>query len=254
MARAIDLIGGSSYLWHWKHNVLHHSYPNVHGADDDIDLGLLGRLAPAQKWLPFHRFQQYYMWALYGAVPFKWHLWDDFVELAAGKIGTQTIPRPKGKELVVLIAGKLVFYSLAFVIPALFHPLWVVLLYYVAISFTLGVLIGTVFQLAHCVAEAEFSLPAADTNRMEAEWAVHQVESTVDFSRGNPVITWFLGGLNYQIEHHLFPKVSHIHYPSLAPIVESVCRKFGVSYNAHESLGGAMASHFRWLKVMGQPA
>jgi len=252
-ATALDLVGGSSYFWRWKHNVLHHSYTNIAGADDDINVGPLGRLSPEQKRYWFHRFQHIYMWPLYGLVVLKWQLVDDFVELAAGRVGTRTVPRPAGLDLLILIGGKVVFVLIAFVIPTMVHPFWLVAVFYCLTAITIGVVLGIVFQMAHCVEEAEFPAPVGESNRMEHDWAAHQASSTVDFARHNKLLTWFVGGLNFQIEHHLFPKVCHLHYPKLSPIVESVCSKFGVSYHAHPTIASALTSHYNWLRRMGLP-
>jgi linoleoyl-CoA desaturase len=252
-AKTLDVIGGSSYLWRWKHNVLHHSYTNIDGADDDINIGPLGRLAPQQPRYGFHRFQHFYMWPLYGFVALKWHLVDDYKELIRGHVGARTIPRPRGKDLAVFLGGKAAFVTLAFVIPAMLHPFWLVALFYCFTALAIGVVLGIVFQMAHCVEEADFPVPVDGSNRMEDEWAVHQAASTVDFARHNRLLTWYVGGLNFQIEHHLFPKICHLHYADLAPIVESVCRKFGVKYHSHRSLRSAMSSHFHWLRRLGRP-
>ena len=256
MAFTLDIMGGSSYLWDWKHNTIHHTYPNIDGHDDDIDVGFLGRLSPHQKRYWFHRLQGVYLWFLYGFLAVKWHLVDDFKQLVVAKIGEQKIPRPKGKDLVVFIAGKVVFFSIAFVIPMLMHPWWKVLALYGVAAFTMGIVLSVVFQLAHCVEEAEFPAPVTGPDgksRMETDWAVHQVQTTVDFARGNRFLSWFLGGLNYQVEHHLFSKICHVHYPELSKVVEEVCREHGVRYSAHDSFFGAIASHWRWLVQMGRP-
>lgn len=256
MALTLDLMGGSSYLWDWKHNSIHHTYPNIDGQDDDIYVGILGRLAPQQPRYAFHRFQGVYMWFLYGFLSLKWQLFDDFYNVAAGKIYTHKIRRPRGKDLAIFIGGKIVFYSLAFVIPMLLHPVWAVLAVYVIATFVSGVVLAVVFQLAHCLGEAEFPDPIAAPGggeRMETEWAVHQVQSTVDFARGNRVLSWLLGGLNYQIEHHLFHKICHVHYPALSKVVEEVCHEFGVRYTAHRTMFRALVSHARWLVEMGRP-
>jgi linoleoyl-CoA desaturase len=123
--------------------------------------------------------------------------------------------------------------------------------FYATVSLSCGVVLSVVFQLAHCVEEATFPMPAAGTDRIETHWAVHQVQTTVDFARGSRLLSWFVGGLNFQIEHHLFPKICHLHYPALAPVVEATCREFGVRYVAHRTLFGSLASHFRWLRRMG---
>jgi linoleoyl-CoA desaturase len=256
MALTLDMMGGSSYLWDWKHNSIHHTYPNVDGHDDDINIGYLGRLSPQQRRFWFHRVQGIYMWLLYGFLAIKWHLIDDFHQLFIGQIGAHKIPRPKGKDLVVFIAGKVLFFSMAFVIPMLFHRWWAALGIYALAAFVSGIVLSVVFQLAHCVGEADFPVPVAvegGGERIQNEWAIHQVLTTVNFSRSNPVLCWFLGGLNFQIEHHLFHKICHVHYPALSKVVEEVCHEFGVRYSAHKSVFSAIASHFNWLVEMGRP-
>lgn len=256
MALTLDLMGGSSYLWNWKHNSIHHTYPNIDGHDDDIDVGFLGRLSPQQRRLFFHRVQGIYLWLLYGFLAIKWHLFDDFYNIAVGRIGGHKIPRPRGTDLLVFITGKVVFFSIAFVIPMLLHPFWAVVAVYAIASFSSGVVLSVVFQLAHCVEAADFPVPILNDQgggRIETEWAVHQVQTTVDFSRRSRVLCWFLGGLNFQIEHHLFSKICHIHYPALSKVVEETCRDFGIRYAAHKSFLSAVASHYRWLVLMGRP-
>lgn len=256
MALTLDLMGGSSYLWDWKHNTLHHTYPNIDGHDDDINVGLLARLSPHQKRLGFHRFQGIYLWILYGFLAIKWHFVDDFYQIARGRIGEHKIPRPRGRDLVVFIAGKVVFFSLAFGIPLLLHPWWAALGTYAIAAFTSGVVLSVVFQLAHCVPDAEFPEPTVDASggqRMATEWAVHQVQTTVNFSRNNRILSWFLGGLNYQIEHHLLSRVCHVHYPDLSKIVKQVCHEFDIRYAEHKTIWSAVAGHFRWLVEMGRP-
>jgi linoleoyl-CoA desaturase len=249
-------MGGSSYLWSWKHNSFHHTYPNIDGHDDDINLGFLARLSPHQKRLPFHRAQGIYLWLLYGFLALKWHLVDDFRDLAMGRIGPHRISRPRGADLLVFIGGKVVFFSMAFVIPMLLHPWWAVLGVYGVAAFVSGVVLSIVFQLAHCVEAADFPAPVAvdgDALRMETEWAVHQVQTTVDFARRNRVLSWFLGGLNFQIEHHLLSKVCHVHYPDLSQIVEELCHEFGIRFAHHKTFTSALASHARWITRMGRP-
>ena len=253
MAMTLDVIGGSSYVWHWKHAVFHHTYVNITGHDADIDLGLLARLTPHQRRLPFHRWQQFYLWPLYGLLAIKWHLVGDFREVITGRIGTHRFPRPKGWDLAVFIAGKVIFFTLALGIPILVHSFWVVVLFYGVAVIVLGIVLSVVFQLSHCVEEAEFPLPRPDTGRIENAWAIHQVETTVDFARRSRVMAWLLGGLNFQIEHHLFPRICHINYPALAPVVEQACHDFGVRYTEHKSFRAGLASHYRWLRRMGLP-
>jgi linoleoyl-CoA desaturase len=252
LALTLDLLGGSSFIWARKHNSVHHCFVNISGHDDDIDIGFFGRLTPHQKRLKFHRFQHFYLWFLYGLLPTKWQIYDDFRDVANGRIGGHRFRRPRGWDLATLVGGKIVFFSLALAIPLLVHPVWAVLLFYALASFVQGVAMSVVFQLAHCVGEADFPLPRPDGGGMESAWAVHQVETTVDFARGNRFLSWLIGGLNFQIEHHLFPRISHIHYPALAPLVEETCRDFGVRYSAHQTFRASVASHYRWLRQMGK--
>lgn len=252
-ALTLDLLGGSSYIWARKHNAIHHSYTNITGYDDDLNVGFLGRLSPHQQRLKFHRLQHGYLWVLYGFLPIKWHLYDDFRDVLTGRIGAHRFSRPRGWDLATFIGGKLAFFSLAFGLPLLLHPLWLVLTFYAAASFVEGLVLSVVFQLAHCVEEAEFPLPHADTGRMESSWAVHQVETTVDFAPCSRLLSWFVGGLNFQIEHHLFPQICHIHYPALAPLVQQTCQEFGLRYAVNKSFRAGVASHFRWLRRMGRP-
>ncbi|MBC7783848.1 MAG: acyl-CoA desaturase [Burkholderiales bacterium] len=254
MSLSLDLMGGSSYLWDWKHNSFHHTYTNIHGHDDDIDMGALGRLSPHQPHYGFHRLQGIYVWALYGLIAIKWHLFDDFHNLITGRIGGHSIKRPKGADLAIFIGGKIVFFSMAFVIPMMFHSPWAVIGVYLLASFVSGVVLSVVFQLAHCVEEAEFPVPVAappDSAKIDNDWAVHQLETTVDFARGSRIACWFLGGLNFQVEHHLFSRICHIHYPALSKVVEDTCREFGVRYNAHKTFWSAVGSHYRFLVEMG---
>jgi linoleoyl-CoA desaturase len=254
MAMTLDLIGGSSYVWHCKHAILHHTYVNITNHDADINLGVLARLTPSQKRLWFHRWQHVYLWPLYGLLAIKWHLLSDFRNVIIGRIGGRRFPRPTGWHLAIFLVGKASFLIMAFGIPALFHPVWVVLSYYVIAALVLGITMSVVFQLAHCVEQAEFPLPRPDTGRIEHAWAIHQVETTVNFAGRSRVAAWLLGGLNFQIEHHLFPRICHINYPAMSKVVEETCREFGVRYREHPSVRAGLASHVRWLQRMGMPS
>lgn len=252
-AMSLDLIGASSYLWHWKHVASHHIYVNITDHDADVDLGAFARVTPHQPHYFFHRVQHFYLWALYGFMTIRWHLYGDFRDLVTREIGGHSFPRPRGRELAIFIAGKIVFFTLAFVLPLLLHTWWKVLLCYALVASVTGVALSIVFQLAHCVEEADFPLPDTATNRMEDNWMIHQIRTTVDFARHSRLLCWLLGGLNFQVEHHLFPKVCHIHYPEISRIVEETCRDFGIRYNEHKTLWAGLVSHYRWLRRMSQP-
>jgi len=253
MALTLDMIGGSSYLWHYKHVVYHHTYVNITHEDTDIDLGMLARITPQQRRYWFHRWQHLYIWPLYGLMVVKWHLFDDFKDVITGHIGEHRVPRPTKWNLVTFIIGKLIFFTLAFGLPLFFHRVWVVFVFYGVVGIVLGSVLSVVFQLAHAVENAAFPLPREGTRDMENAWAIHQVQTTVDFARRSRLAAWLLGGLNFQIEHHLLPRICHVHFPSLSKIVERLCQEYGVKYNEHRSFRTGVASHFRWLRQMGRP-
>jgi linoleoyl-CoA desaturase len=250
----LDLVGGSSYLWRHKHNVLHHAYTNVAPLDVDLGGSALLRFSPDTPWRPAMRFQHLYVWALYTVYPLGWWLVDDFHRLVTGRIGENAVPRPGASDLAALLLGKAVFYGWAFLLPVMVHPTWLVLPLAAVTVATLGVTLATTFQLAHCVGEAAFHDARVGGADRERDWATHQVTTTVDFARGNRLLGWYVGGLNYQIEHHLFPKVCHVHYPALAKIVEAACARHGIRYTAQPSLRAAVAANMRWLRTLGRGA
>jgi linoleoyl-CoA desaturase len=242
-AFSLDLLGGSSYVWRWKHNFYHHSYPNIGGVDSDIAIAPVGHLAPFHTWHRVHRYQHIYLWLLYGLLPVKWHFIDDFRDVLRGQIGDMPLPRPRGLDLLVFLAGKAAFFLTAFVIPSLVHGITLALTFYLVTSIVVGIALSVVFQLAHCVEGAAFCLgEAAD------EWALHQIATTADFAPRSRFLRWSIGGLNFQIEHHLFPRLSHVHYPRIAPVVQRVCAERRVPYRVHETFGDALRSHYRLLR------
>lgn len=253
MALSLDLLGGTAYFWHYKHNVAHHTHPNVQGHDDDINLGILGRVSPHQKWYPAHRLQHIYLWGIYALLALEWQTTGEFRNLLSKRqIGSTRVPFPRGREQVIFWVGKAVFFGLAFGWPLWRHSVGHVLGAYVIAAATLGLVLATVFQLAHCSDQAQFRMPAPGSTSVERPWAEHQVETAVDFGRSNRLLCWYLGGLNFQVVHHLFPKICHVHYPALAPIVEQTCRAHGVAYVAFPTAREALRAHVRWLRLMGQ--
>jgi linoleoyl-CoA desaturase len=251
---SLDLIGGSSYLWRHKHNVFHHTFTNLAGVDDDLNAGPFLRLAPTQRHYWFHRYQHIYEVPLLGFLAAKWTLVDDWVTLYRGQIGNQKIPRPHRWDLAQLVGGKLVFLSWTLVIPLLLRPPLPVLGVFALTAVVVGITLGIVFQLAHVVDAALITAAPAAGERLESPWVEHQLATTADFAPRSRLISWYVGGLNFQVEHHLFPRVSHVHYAAVARIVRETCREFGVRHLRYETLWGALAAHFRCLKRLGRPA
>ena len=249
MALSLELLGGSSYIWRWKHNIVHHTYSNIGTVDDDLEVGPWARMAPHQPRRWFHRYQQFYMWILFGMLPFKWYL-IDIRNFRRRWFGRHHFPAAKGIDRGAFFAGKIILPLWALVIPLFFHAPWIVLPIYFLSFFLLGIVLSVTFLLAHCVEDAQCA-PLSESGRVPTEWAVHQVETTVDFAPKNWLLSWYLGGLNFQIEHHLFPQVSHVFYPSIAPLVRKACSDFGVRYSVRPSFRSAVAAHYLWLKRMG---
>ena len=249
MALSLDLIGGSSYVWSAKH-LAHHSYTNVTDHDPDIDSLPLARFDPAQERRPWHRYQHIYIWALYTMVTVRWQFMSDFSFLVKGRAGQMKLRPPKGRALWTFDRRQDDLPDLGRVIPVMLPP--------VAVGGRLSSSpprsshrsrSSLVFQLAHCVEEAEFIDPEHIEDGPHA-WQVHQVETTVDFAKGNSLLRFYAGGLNHQIEHHLYSRLPHTLYPRIAPIVEAAAKTHGITYTHHPTLRIALRSHTRWLKLM----
>lgn len=247
----LDVMGVCSFIWRQKHNVIHHTYTNVEGIDFDLDFGVIARLTPEQARRPWHRYQHYYLWFLYGFLLPKWVFYDDFVILRSRRAGPHKLPRMSAWEVALFFGWKVFFVAWSLVIPALYHPIWQVLLFHLIAVMTLGVTLSSVFQLAHCVEMADFPSAPPAGQTLKDDFAAHQVDTTVDFAKDSRLLTWFLGGLNFQVEHHLFPKVCHLHYPALSKIVEETAARHGIKYRSCRTLREALASHYRHLKRLG---
>ena len=245
------LLGFSSYAWRVKHNVAHHTYTNIDGFDDDATQVPFLRCSATQASRPWYRYQHFYIWPMYLLMGLRWQTVGDIAAFVRGKIGESALRFPRGWNLAGVIGGKALFIGWALVIPSLVYPWWGVLAAYVGFSMVTSLIMATTFQLAHCVEEASFA-SAAEIREEKPVWAVHEVETTVDFCPRNPVLTWILGGLNFQIEHHLFPLVPHTHYPQIAHIVRRNCEQHGVRYSSQPSLRAALRSHYLHLRTMGR--
>jgi linoleoyl-CoA desaturase len=250
-----DLLGASSWLWRVKHNKLHHASPNVMGVDTDIEQMPFARLAPDQPWRPWHRGQHLYLWFLYGFMALSWLLVSDIRTVISGRQGNQVLPRrPRFLETATIAVGKILHLTWAVVVPLFFCPAWAVLTFYLACSWCVGFALAVMFQVAHCVEEAEFTTNNAPDRG--PEFAMRQLRSTVDVGIDTPIIgpflRWWMAGLDHQVEHHLAPRLPHTIYPLLAARVEGLCSTRGLPHRCHASLGAALRSHARWLRRMGQ--
>jgi linoleoyl-CoA desaturase len=249
-----DLLGASSWIWRFKHNNLHHGNTNLSGLDNDIEQAPFARLSPDQSWRPWHRYQHLYMWVLYGFLTLKWFLISDFIDLKNHGIGGNRFPRePRRRDLGMLALGKMAHFGWAIALPLVYHRWWIVLVVYVAVSWTVGLLLATMFQLAHCIELAEF--PPPDAPRRGPDFVAHQLRTTVDVhcrtKLGGRALHWLMGGLDFQVEHHLAPRLPHTVYPLVAQRLNRVCAELKLTVQSHATPWQAIKAHGRWLKLMG---
>jgi linoleoyl-CoA desaturase len=251
-AFSLNILGGNSFIWNMKHNVIHHAYTNVDGVDDDIDIQPWLRMSRTQKKYKMHKYQHLYFWILYSLLYIFWVFLLDYQKYFKGRIGNMAVKKMK-------LIDHFIFWGFKFVHLFLFIglPVWMVgfeswLISFLIFTLVAGFVLSLVFQLAHTVEHTAFPVADPVTGKMEDEWAIHQLRTTANFATKNKLITWLVGGLNFQIEHHLFPKISHVHYPALREIVKKICEERGIHYIEFRNLRFAIASHVIFLKQMGR--
>ena len=254
VGHVLNLVGGAVVTWKVQHNRLHHSFTNIDGHDDDIDAGDLMRFSPNQERLGIHRFQFIYAWFLYGLMTISWITNKDFKQLSKYKEqGLLGNDQDKYKTMVFRTAlVKVAYYALTLVLPLLVSPLawyWTVI-GFLGMHFIAGLILASVFQLAHVMPDLEFPQPDED-NQIDNNWAVHQMQTTANFSPKSKILSWFVGGLNYQIEHHLFPNICHVHYPKISEIVKKTAQEFNVPYHVQPTFAHALMNHGKLLYSLG---
>lgn len=247
-----EFLGASHFMWNIKHNVIHHAYTNIDGIDDDIDAKPILRMAASQKKYKIHRYQHWYFWIFYSVLHLYWSMVSDYRKYFSGRVGDIPLKKMRLKDHITFWAFKLVHYSLFIVIPIFTVGFVDWIIGYSIFSVVAGFILSIVFQLAHTVEHTEFPVPDAQTGKLEDEWAIHQLKTTANFATRNRFVSWFVGGLNFQIEHHLFPKISHIHYPEISKIIKQACQEYGISYVEYPKMHHAVASHVAFLKQMGR--
>jgi linoleoyl-CoA desaturase len=251
LSLTMNALGSNAFIWKIKHNVIHHTYTNVDGIDDDIAKSPVLRHCPSQKWAPAHRFQFIYMFFLYSFSTILWVFLTDMVKYFSRKI-VVTDMKISTKEHVIFWSSKLLYLLFYIVLPVLAVGWQAWLVGYLIINMTMGLTLSIVFQLAHVVEKTSFEEAGEKPRVIEAEWAIHEIRTTANFAPGNRVISWFVGGLNYQVEHHLFPRVSHVHYPAISKIVSEHCTKYDIPYHYYPTMSEAIASHVKVMKQLGQ--
>ncbi|MCY7421076.1 MAG: acyl-CoA desaturase [Chitinophagaceae bacterium] len=247
-----NFLGASQYMWKSKHNIIHHTYTNIHGVDDDIEARPLLRLCDEQSHYKIHKYQHVYFPAAYSLLYIYWIFVTDYIKYFSGKIGSIVLRKMTLKEHISFW-----FYKVAHAFIFVGLPIYMVgfsawIIGFLCMGLVAGFVLSIVFQLAHTVEHTHFPMPDEATGKMEDEWAIHQIKTTANFATRNKVISWLVGGLNFQIEHHLFPKISHVHYPQINKIIKQACQEFGVEYIEYPKLRQAVVSHVSYLKQMGK--
>lgn len=252
---SLNLVGGTVENWKYQHNILHHTYTNVVPMDEDIQDRLVVRLSPHTQVRALHRFQWIYAFFFYGILTLYWVLLKDFVQYVSFiRSGVNTNAKSANRIwFMKMILMKIIYLFVFLVVPVKYFniPFSQVIAGFLLMHFTAGLILTVIFQLAHTVEGTTH--PLADENGViENDWAIHQLQTTVNFSRNNKWLSWYVGGLNFQVEHHLFPRICHVHYPDIAPIVKRTAEEFGLVYMENESFGHALQSHVATLQRFGR--
>jgi linoleoyl-CoA desaturase len=251
---SLYLLGGFPPNWRYQHNTLHHGFTNIEGHDEDIAPPGILRFSPHRPLKKIHRYQHIYAWFFYSLMTISWIIAKDFRRLKKYKeMGVRLNGKRKFNRLLVdVIISKIVYYSAFLVIPLLTIPVawyWV-LGGFLLMHFTSGLVLSTIFQTAHVVPSSEYPVPDEDGG-LDNNWAVHQLYTTCDFSPKSTIFSWLTGGLNYQVEHHLFPNISHIHYREISKIVQTKAKEYGLPYHVNKTFAGAVWQHIKMLKLLG---
>lgn len=250
---SLNFLGASVFMWETKHNLIHHTYTNIDEHDDDIDAKPFLRLCQTQRHYKIHNYQHFYFWFTYAMLYIYWVFFSDYQKYFTKKIGDFPIKKMKTKNHLSFWGFKLIHIGLFVVIPVAVVGFLPWLVGFLAYSMFTGIVISVVFQLAHTCEENQFPVVQQPSNRVEDEWAIHQLKTTANFATKNKIVSWFTGGLNFQIEHHLFPLISHVHYPNISTIVKQTCQEYGIPYIEFPKTRLAIASHVSHLKNLSRP-
>ncbi len=252
LSYSMNLLGSCAFIWKVKHNLVHHSFTNIDGIDADIIQTKLLRFAPTQRKRKVHHYQHIYAIFLYAVSYAVWILFNDFEKYFKEKVHITPIRKFDATQKTIFWISKLYYVIVYFAIPIYMVGFGSAVAGFAITAAACGVVLSVVFQLAHVVEQTEFEDATDTTLFLEAEWAEHQLNTTADFATDNKVVSWFLGGLNFQVEHHLFPYISHVHYPAIQPIIQRVCAEYGVAYRSYPTLQSALVSHFAMMKILGR--
>jgi linoleoyl-CoA desaturase len=255
LSKSMYFLGGYPANWRFQHNSLHHGFTNVDGHDEDISpVGIL-RFSPHKPIYKIHRFQHFYAWFFYGLMTISWSLYRDFIQLFRynNEHKNAFTKKTLAFHLVDLSIAKVLYFGVFIVFPIILYPgNWgMIFLGFLLMHFISGFLLGIIFQTAHVMPSTKFPM-ADDNNILENNWTVHQLSTTTNYSPKSKWFSWLIGGLNYQVEHHLFPQISHVHYSKISKIVRETAEKYGIPYYVEPSFALALKNHYFMLKKLGR--
>jgi linoleoyl-CoA desaturase len=248
-------LGGSDVNWRIQHNILHHTYTNVTGMDEDINPGSVMRFSPHEKRRFMHRYQHLYAWFLYGLMTLVWFVSKDYKQAVRykkmGLFATQKITFER--HLVNLIIGKILYGFILLGLPIILSPVawWYSIIGFLIMQYIAGLILGCIFQPAHVVPTSDYPMPD-DSGNIKADWAVNQLYNTANYAPKSYLFSWYVGGLNFQVEHHLFPNICHVHYKNIAQIVKKTAEEYHLPYHSYKTFFRALYEHAKMLKALGQ--
>lgn len=249
---SLNFLGANNFMWRSKHNIIHHTYTNIEGVDDDIEAKPLLRLCETQKYYKIHRFQHWYFWAAYSLLYIWWVFFTDYKKYFLRRIGPTPLPKMKLAEHISFWGFKLLHAFVFMALPIMMVGFEAWIIGFVIYGLVAGFILSIVFQLAHTVEDTHFPQANPVSGKMEDEWALHQLKTTANFATRNKLISWLVGGLNFQVEHHLFPRISHVHYPAISKIIRKACQDFGMPYIEYAHMRTAIVSHVTHLKNLSR--
>jgi linoleoyl-CoA desaturase len=255
LAYSLNMLGASSFNWKVQHNVLHHTFTNVHEVDEDIASRGVLRLTPDAPVKKIHKYQHWYAWFLYGLMTFVWVFFKDYGRLMRYRKNglIQQVKGSFAKEFTILLVTKFVYLSYIFGLPFLLTdlPWYLILGGFMVMHYIAGFILAIIFQPAHVTTDTSYVLPDEE-GKLDHVFAVHQMLTTANFAPKSHLFSWYVGGLNFQVEHHLFPTICHIHYKKISKIVEDTAKEFGLPYHTTPTFWEALVQHGQHLKSLGQ--
>lgn len=252
LCHTFNINGASAYMWKISHNHAHHNYTNIHGHDEDINPGDVMRIAPSAQLLPAHKYQHIYGFFLYTLATVSWVFAKDYKQFFENKINNYDGKKHPKREYFLLFFYKIINYSMYLVIPIIVMPYsWGhIVAGFLMMHAVSGFYLAIIFMLAHAVEEVHFPLPNEE-GIVNDDWVIHQMHTTANFSSQSRIASFFTGGLNQQIEHHLFANICSVHYLHLSKIVKQTSAEYDVPYYDIPTFWQAITSHYRFLKKLG---